>query len=119
MLSWQAKMSGERGTEFANKVADRLSEDGWEARVEIKITELFNRSLDRNYGDIDVLAWKREEGRVLVIECKDLQFKKTFGEMAEQLSDFRGVVRGNGQASKARTILLDERKPAVRPLSGQ
>lgn len=97
MLSWQAKVSGERGSEFANKVADRLRKDGWEARVEIKLTELFNRSLDRDYGDIDVLAWKREERRVLAIECKDLQFKKTFGEMAEQLSDFRGVVRGNGK----------------------
>jgi len=95
MLAWQAKVSGERGTEFAKKVADRLREDGWEARVEIKITELFNRSLDRDYGDIDVLAWKPKEGRVLAIECKDLQFKKTFGEMAEQLSDFRGVVRCN------------------------
>jgi hypothetical protein len=97
MLSWQAKVSGERGTEFANKVADRLRQDGWEARVELKITELFNRSLDRDYGDIDVLAWKQEEGRVLAIECKDLQFKKTYGEMAEQLSDFRGVVRSNGK----------------------
>jgi hypothetical protein len=97
MLAWQAKVSGERGTEFANKVADRLREDGWEARVEIKITELFNRSLDRDYGDIDVLAWKSKERRVLAIECKDLQFKKTFGEMAEQLSDFRGVVRRNGK----------------------
>jgi hypothetical protein len=97
MLSWQAKVSGERGTEFANKVADRLREDGWDARVELKITELFNRSLDRDYGDIDVLAWKQAEGRVLAIECKDVQFRKTYGEMAEQLSDFRGVVRSNGK----------------------
>jgi hypothetical protein len=97
MLSWQAKVSGERGTEFANKVADRLRENGWEARVEVKISGLFNRSFDRDYGDIDVLAWKSKEGRVLAIECKDLQFKKTFGEMAEQLSDFRGVIRSNGK----------------------
>ena len=34
---------------------------------------------------------------MLAIECKDLQFKKTFGEMAEQLSDFRGVIRGKGK----------------------
>jgi hypothetical protein len=49
----------------------------------------------RASGDIDVLAWKN--GRVLLIECKDLLFAKTPGEMAEQLSDFRGELKPDGK----------------------
>jgi hypothetical protein len=32
-----------------------------------------------------------------VIECKDLQYKKTDGEIAEQLGDFRGRLRRDGK----------------------
>ena len=35
--------------------------------------------------------------RVLVIECKDVLFSKTYGEIAEQLADFRGEVGANGR----------------------
>lgn len=34
---------------------------------------------------------------MLVIECKDLHFHKTVGEVAEQLSDFRGQDRSDGK----------------------
>jgi hypothetical protein len=74
-----------------------MSEIGWRVRSEIKLTEILGRSLDRNYGDVDVLAWSAESGRVLAIECKDLQYHKTLGEVAEQLADFRGEVRPNGK----------------------
>jgi len=53
--------------------------------------------LDRDYGDIDVLAWKPTLGQVLVMECKSLQFHKTLGEVAEQLSDFRGETGSDGK----------------------
>jgi len=49
------------------------------------------------FGDVDVLAWSRARGRVLVIECKDLHYRKTEGEIAEQLADFRGQPRSNGK----------------------
>ena len=32
------------------------------------------------------------------MECKDLQFNKTLGEVAEQLADFRGETRPDGEA---------------------
>jgi hypothetical protein len=62
-------------------------------------------SLDRDYGDIDTLAWDPASGRLMVIECKDLHFHKTLGEIAEQLSDFRGVVKSDGKRDLLRKHL--------------
>jgi hypothetical protein len=105
MKQWQARAAGERGTKFANEVAAALGNLGWEAKVEIKMTELFRRNLGRDYGDIDVLAWNSQLRRVAVIECKDLQYKKTIGELAEQLSDYRGEVSSNGRRDSLRKHL--------------
>lgn len=80
------------GAAFNEDVAHALREHGWEVETEVPLTKILRRTLDRNYGDVDVLAWRRGSNRVLVVECKDLQFKKTYGEIAEQLSDFRGEV---------------------------
>ncbi len=74
-----------------------MRELGWQVEKEVKLTGLLGRPLDRNYGDIDVLAWRPETGRVLLMECKDLQYNKTLGEVAEQLSDFRGEVAPDGK----------------------
>jgi hypothetical protein len=35
--------------------------------------------------------------RVLLIECKDVQYRKTLGEVAEQLADFRSEMRSDGK----------------------
>lgn len=79
------------GMAFNAKVLARLGELGWQTKAELKLTKILRRSLDRDYGDVDVLAWNVELKRILVIECKNLQFRKTYGEIAEQLSDFRGM----------------------------
>ena len=50
-----------------------------------------------DYGDVDVLAWRTDTGRILAVECKDLQTHTTIGEVAEQLSDFRGEVDAKGK----------------------
>src|SRR5262249_53423666 len=52
-------------------------------------------------GDIDVLAWHSDSDRVLLLECKDLHFRKSMGEMAEQVQDYRGEVR-DGQRDDMR-----------------
>jgi hypothetical protein len=88
--------------------------DGWHAEVEVKVTKLLGRGFDKDHGDVDVLAW-RDDGRVLAIECKDVQFRKTLGEMAEQLSDFRGEIRSNGKRDELRKHL--DRMEVTRPFA--
>ncbi|MES2048145.1 MAG: zinc chelation protein SecC [Pseudomonadota bacterium] len=85
------------GMQFNKEVTQRMSELGWNAEPETTITKIVGKSLDRNYGDVDVLAWDFDSGRILVMECKDLQFRKTYGEIAEQLSDFLGEVSADGK----------------------
>jgi hypothetical protein len=77
---------------------------GWQADVEVKVSQIVQKPLDRDYGDVDVLAWNPTSMRILLIECKDLHFHKTAGELAEQLSDFRGEVR-NGKRDLLRKHL--------------
>lgn len=104
MAAWRGIANGRRGTIFAEEVAEAMRADGWHAQVEVKVTKLLRRGFDKDHGDVDVLAW-RDEGRVLAIECKDVQFRKTLGEMAEQLSDFRGEIRSNGKRDELRKHL--------------
>jgi len=92
-------------TAFNREVASKLAEFGWRCEPDSKITKLLGLALDRDYGDIDALAWDPETGRVLAIECKDLHFHKTLGEVAEQLSDFRGVIKPDGSRDLLRKHL--------------
>ena len=79
---------------------------GWEAKAEVKVTEILGRSFDRDYGDVDVLAWRADTSRILAIECKDLQVQTTMSEVAEQLSDFRGETRANGKRDHLKRHLI-------------
>jgi hypothetical protein len=97
MQRWIGHANNVQRTKFNSSVAERMEELGWRVRREVKLTWLLGRSLDRDYGDVDVLAWRPESGRILAIECKDVQFNKTLGEVAEQLADFRGEVRPDGK----------------------
>jgi hypothetical protein len=105
MCKWIGHANNVQRTKFNSSVADKMRELGWQVDKEVTLTRLLGRPLDRNYGDIDVLAWRPELGRVLAIECKDVQFNKTLGEVAEQLSDFRGEVRSDGKRDQLKKHL--------------
>ncbi|WP_350025897.1 zinc chelation protein SecC [Pseudomonas fulva] len=92
------------GMAFNKKVSKKLEDLGWKTHPEIKLTKILGERLDRDYGDVDVLAWDPILCRALIIECKDLQYKKTYGEIAEQLSDFRGL-ESNGKRDLLRKHL--------------
>jgi len=90
MLSWNGRKNNEMGHLFNKKVSKKLHELGWITVSDIELTEILKKSLDKSYGDIDVLAWHHAKRRILVIECKDLIFAKTHGEITRQIQEFRG-----------------------------
>ena len=102
MLAWTGKAKARR-EEFNHEVAERMIELGWTAKHDLKLTELLKAGIDeefgdlKRFGDIDVLAWDNASRRIVVMECKDVQYRKLPGEIAEQLSDFRGRLDSSGK----------------------
>lgn len=97
MRTWLGTRNHRHRLAFNTEVSERMAELGWKIRKEMTLPSLIGGGLDRNYGDIDVVAWNAETGRVLLMECKDLQFHRAMGEVAEQLHDFRGELLGDGR----------------------
>lgn len=93
------------GHAFNTGVCTKMRALGWETHTEVALTKILTRKLERDYGDVDVLAWDPSSRRVLVMECKDLQFRKTYGEIAEQLMDFAGGTNGDGKRDLLRKHL--------------
>ncbi len=94
-----------RGHEFNKEVAQELKTLGYEANADVDISSIISKQdLDKNYGDVDVLAWQSDEGKIYLIECKDLYYAKTAKEIAEQLAEFKGVDR-NGEPDRLKKHL--------------
>jgi hypothetical protein len=104
MQRWIGARRNADGHGFNNEVAERLRTLGWTARPSVKLTEVLNTKLE-DYGDVDVLAWKKDVNRVLVIECKDLGAAKTHGEIATQLQGFRGRDTEKGKPDRLKKHL--------------
>lgn len=102
MNNWYVRYTKERGTKFANLAAETIKKCGWKVydKREVGMKELLSAGTDPEfgkldqYGDVDVIAWHEQAKRLLLIECKHLSFRKTAGEIAEQLSDYKGKMRG-------------------------
>jgi len=104
MRSWIGAAENRRGHEFNTQVRDRLRKLGWQAESDVRLTKLLNRKTDRDYGDVDVFAWR--DRQILVIECKDLELAMTVGEMARQVFEFRGVYDRKGYPDRLKKHLL-------------
>ena len=105
MKAWIGFRRDEVGHEFNKKVSGQLKTLGWSVETEIRLSAILKAPLDRDYGDIDVFAWQIQSGRVLVIECKNLLFAKTPGEVARQLREFRGEVDSQGNPDRLKRHL--------------
>ena len=89
MRAWIGAINNKRGHEFNERVAEEFRKLNFQARASVQMTE-FNVPSDRgDLGDIDVLAWDAS-GRVFLVECKNLRFAMTVGEIVDQLNRFRG-----------------------------
>ena len=89
MKSYIGSINNQRGHEFAEYVGNEFEQKEWNVRCEIEMTELGASS---KLGDVDVLAWK-QNGEVLIVECKRLQFSKTIAEIAGICRRFQGEVK--------------------------
>lgn len=105
MLQYAGHARRRDGMKFNAEVAQKMDGLGWETQTGVAVTKIVGKRFDRNYGDVDVLAWNAVTRRILVMECKDLQFRKTHGEIAEQLTDFAGAIKANGKPDLLRKHL--------------
>lgn len=106
MKRWIDDEKARQSHAFVNEVAGVMKKAGYEIRIEIPVTELLNeKTPDRNYGDVDVLAWKPGQDDILAIECKDLKLTKNPNEIAEQLNHFSGRILPDGKRDELRKHL--------------
>jgi hypothetical protein len=91
MKTWIQSKRDSSSKAFNNKVAKLLIDNGWQVREEIKISEILNKKVS-DLGDVDVFAWNKALNIVIAIECKDLLFAKSQGEIAKLLHEFKGVI---------------------------
>ena len=104
MQDWRSYIVANAAAEFEEKVVVRLKELGWQAKRGTKFSHILGRKLPEDPGDIDVLAWNLD-GRVMLLECKNLQFAKTPSEIAKQLYKFRGKTDEKGRPDLLRKHL--------------
>ncbi|MDW9533619.1 hypothetical protein RWE87_27400 (plasmid) [Sinorhizobium meliloti] len=118
MKRWRERVVAREAAQFEVRVVERLAAFGWHARQGVKFPQVLGKPLPEDPGDIDVLAW-HQDGRVMLLECKDLQFAKTPSEIAKQLSKFRGKADEKGRPDLLlkhlkRVALAHEHKDAFR-----
>ncbi len=99
MKHWIGHAINNYGHQFNGRVAKRLTALGWNAKQELKVTQLGG---GMELGDIDVLAWSNKTNLVYVIECKSLRFDRTIDEIGERVQDY-GI--GGGKSANKRTDL--------------
>lgn len=99
---WKNKVR--EGHSFNAEVARKLSDSGWKVRQNVSLPEILNCRTERDFGDIDVLAWCPDRRQVLVIECKDLSPARNYSEIAALLSDYQGI-EVDGKADKLKKHL--------------
>ena len=100
MKKWIGDRRAELGTAFNGKIANKLKGLGWEAESDVLITKVLNKKTEKNFGDVDVLAWSKRHKLVLAIECKDLFFAKTHKEIGNQINEFQGKVNEKGRRDR-------------------
>ena len=96
MRRWWNLVQDREAKNFEKLVCTELQKTGWSTAARIKLSEILGKRLPQDPGDIDVLAW-RSDGRIVVVECKNLLFARTPSEIAKQLSKYQGTEDERGR----------------------
>ena len=96
MRQWWNLVQDREAKGFEQSVCTELQKIGWNAVPRKKFSEILGKGLPQDPGDIDVLAW-HPDGRIVVLECKNLLFAKTPSEIAKQLSKYQGAEDDKGR----------------------
>ncbi len=89
--AWRGR-AGE-GHTYNHAIVLLFEKAGWSVREGVSIPEVMRRGLEKNYGDIDVLAWNPASNLICVGECKDLSQARNYSEIAALLSDYQGKMK--------------------------
>ena len=119
MKKWIGHKRNTVGHEFNKEAALKFIENGWLAESDVLVSKILNKKMDKNYGDVDVVAWDKTSGIICLVECKDLEFAKNPSEIARQVYEFRGVNRPDGKPDRLkkhlnRVSVLNENKDVLR-----
>lgn len=87
MISYRGRIADGEGAAFTQEAATVLRDLGWEARTEVRMSTV---GAPAELGDVDIVAWRTGDDRLLLLECKRLQPARTIGEISELLRQFRG-----------------------------
>jgi hypothetical protein len=87
MKQYRGAVANAEGAAFTQEVAAALRAEGCETRTEVLMSTI---GAPPELGDLDVVAWRAKDERLLLIECKRLQPARTIGEIGELLKNFRG-----------------------------
>lgn len=98
MKRYIGRMVDKYGHEFNRQVGARCRDLGWKTAVEVPMT-YFGAGSD--FGDLDVVAWRKESDVVYAIECKWLRMDRTIGEVGERLTEYSVGVRRGGEKMSA------------------
>ncbi len=102
MKKWIGEQRNKSGHRFNQEAADKFSSFGWKVEADVKVSKILQKRTKKDFGDVDVLAWNPSEKIVYLVECKDLEFAKTQGEIAKQTYEFRGVTKSDGKPDRLR-----------------
>ncbi|HZP21971.1 MAG TPA: hypothetical protein VFB04_00915 [Terriglobales bacterium] len=86
MKSWIGEIANRKGHEFNKTICEAMRSLGFRARDSVQMSEFGVPRL----GDVDVLAVSKDGSIVVLLECKQLRFARTVGEIGEQLRRFSG-----------------------------
>ena len=102
LQKWVGFINNKHGSEFNEQVACKFRQNGWNAEANLTDSQITSLPHNKKFGDVDVLAWRPESGRVLVVECKKIMLDKTPTEIARRLEKYQGISSNDGRRDNLR-----------------